>query len=135
MTTAQPRLQTYLAVYALLMLGLAATVGVSFLPHGPWSAPAALAIAFGKSALVVLIFMHVRYSPRLTWIAVFAGLVWLAILLALVVADYASRGWIETRAPAQLALPPDAESFEPPRAGSSLGEEGVPHAETAPPTK
>ena len=130
MSTAQPRLQTYFVIYALLMLGLAATVGVAYLPHGPWSVPAALAIAFAKAALVVLVFMHVRYSPRLTWIAGFAGLVWLAILLAWVMADYLSRDWLRIAPPpTELALPPDAETFNPPRAGSSAENDGVPHAD------
>lgn len=105
MTTHQPKLQTYFTVYALLLAGLAATVAVAYVPLVPWNLPVALTIAFAKASLVVLVFMHVRYSPRLTWIAVFAGLVWLAILLTLVIADYATRDWIPTRAPGQLAQP------------------------------
>jgi cytochrome c oxidase subunit IV len=127
-TTAQPALKTYFLVYAALMIGLAATVGVAYMPHGPWSLPAALAIAFTKAALVVMFFMHVLYSPRLTWIAVFAGLVWLAILMAITSADYMSRDWIPTAEPKTgLALPPDAESFEPPRSVSSRGADDTPH--------
>ena len=130
MTPAQPKLSTYLLVYALLMVGLAATVGAAYIPLGRFNLLVALVIAFGKASLVVLIFMHVYYSPRLTWVAVFAGLVWLAILLALVGADYASRDWLPvTPIPTELAEPPDGESYEPPRAGSSLGTEGVPHAQ------
>ena len=118
MSTAQLKLRTYLVVYLLLMVGLAATVGAAYVPLGRWNLPVALAIAFAKATLVVLIFMHVRYSPRLTWIAVFAGLIWLAILLSLTLGDYATRRWIPTRTPAQLAFPPDAESFDPPREAS-----------------
>ena len=130
MTTAQPKLSTYLIVYALLMVGLAATVGAAYAPLGRFNLVVALAIAFAKSSLVVLIFMHVYYSPRLTWVAVFAGLVWLAILLALVGVDYASRDWLPvTPIPTELAESPDGESDEPPHAGSSLGAEGVPRAE------
>jgi len=129
MSTAQPTLRAYFTVYALLMLGLAATVGVAYLPHGPWSLPGALAIAFGKAALVVLVFMHVRYAPHLTWIAVFAGLVWLAILLALVAADYVTRDWLPVRPVSTELAMPDTERFEPPRSAPSLGTEDVPHAE------
>ena len=130
MSAAQPRLQTYLVVYALLMAGLAATVGAAYVHLGFWNLPAALAIAFAKATLVVLYFMHVMYSPRLTWIAVFAGLVWLAIFMSLTVADYVSRGWLPTKpVPTELALPPDMESFQPPRAGSALGTQDVPHAD------
>jgi len=100
MDNAQPPLRSYVVVYLLLMVGLAATVGVAYVPLGRWNLPVALAIAFAKATLVVLVFMHVRYSPRLTWIAVFAGLVWLAIMLALMMADYATR--IPTTTPALM---------------------------------
>jgi cytochrome c oxidase subunit 4 len=123
-------LHTYFVVYALLMAGLAATVGVAYVHLGFWNLPAALAIAFAKATLVVLYFMHVMYSPRLTWIALFAGLVWLAIFLALTVSDYVSRDWLPAKPiQTELALPPDAESFQPPRAGSALGVQDVPHAD------
>jgi cytochrome c oxidase subunit 4 len=121
-TTTQPSLAVYIKVYLLLMLGLAATVAVAYVPLGSMNLPVALAIAFAKATLVVLFFMHVLYSPRLTWIAVFAGLVWLAILLVLVGADYASRDWIPV-APAQtgLAQPADDDSFQPPRSAAATG--------------
>ena len=107
MSAAQPRLQTYFVVYALLMAGLAATVGVAYVHLGFWNLPAALTIAFAKATLVVLYFMHVINSPRLNWIALFAGLVWLAIFLALTVSDYVSRDWLPVKpAPTELAAPP-----------------------------
>ena len=128
-TTAQPTLKTYFLVYAALMIGLALTVGIAYLPHGVWSLPGALAIAFAKAALVVMYFMHVLYSPRLTWIAVIASLVWLAILMAITSADYLSRDWIPTAEPKTgLAFPANMERFDPPRAASEMGTEGVPHA-------
>jgi caa(3)-type oxidase subunit IV len=105
MTTAQPTLRTYFIIYAFLMLGLAVTVAAAYVPLGRMNLAVAMAIAFAKAALVVLFFMHVLYSPRLTWIAVFAGLVWLAILLALVGADYATRGWIPVEPPAASTGP------------------------------
>lgn len=55
----------------------------------------ALAIATTKATLVVLYFMHVRYSSRLIWVIVTAALFWMAILFALTFADYWSRGWIQ----------------------------------------
>jgi caa(3)-type oxidase subunit IV len=125
---AQPTLRTYLVVYALLMAGLVATVGAAYLPLGGANVLVALAIAFAKATLVVLYFMHVLYSPKLTWIGIFAGLVWLAILLSLVAADYISRDWLPGTPPrAELALPPDDDSFNPPREASAPTEEGVPH--------
>lgn len=98
-------LGAYFIVYALLMLGLVVTVAVAFVPLGDWNLIVALTIAFTKATLVVLIFMHVLNSPRLTWIAVFAGLIWLAIMLSLMMADYMTRSWLPTRAPADMALP------------------------------
>jgi cytochrome c oxidase subunit 4 len=58
---------------------------------GRWNIVAALSIAFFKAALVALFFMHVRYSPRRTQLVVVAGLLWLAILLFLTMADYLTR--------------------------------------------
>jgi caa(3)-type oxidase subunit IV len=100
MTTEQPTLRTYFVIYGLLMLGLVLTIGASYVPLGRLNLAVAMAIAFAKAALVVMYFMHVLYSPKLTWLAVFAGLVWLAILLALVGADYATRSWIPVEPPA-----------------------------------
>ena len=98
-------LGTYFLIYALLMVGLIATVAVAYVPLGSWNLVVALLIAFTKATLVVLIFMHVLNSPRLTWIAVFAGLIWLSIMLSLMMADYMTRSWLPTRAPADMALP------------------------------
>ncbi len=60
---------------------------------GPLNTIAALAIAVFKAILVVLFFMHVRYSSRLTWAVVCGGVFWLGILLALTFGDYLTRGW------------------------------------------
>src|ERR1041384_3752558 len=51
----------------------------------------ALAIAVTKATLVILYFMHVRYSPRLTWVVVTAGFFWLAIMIVLTLIDYETR--------------------------------------------
>lgn len=129
MTTEQPTLRTYFIIYAALMIGLFATVAIAYLPHGPWSLPGALAIAFAKATLVVLVFMHVYYSPRLTWVAVFSGLVWLAILFSLTLNDYISRSWVPTQPGwTELASPPDAVSVAPKRSASEEVPAGVPHA-------
>jgi cytochrome c oxidase subunit IV len=95
-------LRTYFTVYALLIAGLAATVGVAYMHVGGATIAIALMIAFAKAALVVIYFMHVRDSPPLNWIAIAAGLVWLSILLSFVLVDYGSRSWIPIRAPAGI---------------------------------
>ena len=51
----------------------------------------ALAIAVTKATLVILYFMHVRYSPRLTWVVIASGLLWLFIMIGLTLCDYLSR--------------------------------------------
>ena len=53
----------------------------------------ALTIAVTKATLVVLYFMHVRYSPRLTWVVIASGFLWLAIMISLTLSDYMTRGW------------------------------------------
>ena len=53
----------------------------------------ALTIAVAKATLVVLFFMHVRYSSRLTWVVIASGFLWLAIMISLTLSDYLTRGW------------------------------------------
>ena len=55
----------------------------------------ALAIAVLKAVLVILYFMHVRYSPRLTWVVIAGGFLWLFIMIALTMSDYLTRDWSE----------------------------------------
>jgi cytochrome c oxidase subunit 4 len=99
-TPHSPSLATYTAVYVALLILLAATIWVAHLPLGIFNVPAALTIAFAKTALVVLFFMHVRYSERLVWIVAAGALVWLAILLS-TYHDYYTRGWTPNRIAAE----------------------------------
>jgi cytochrome c oxidase subunit 4 len=85
---------TYYAIFLLLMAGTAMTVAIAFVDLGPLNAVAALAIASAKATLVVLYFMHVRYSTRLTWVVIAGSLFWLGILLVLTLSDYLTRGWL-----------------------------------------
>ena len=89
----EPPKKTYLYNYVALMFLLALTAGLSFVDLGAANTIAALLIAFTKMVLIILFFMHVRYSARLVWIASVAGFFWLAILLILAMSDYLSRGW------------------------------------------
>ncbi|HLN93555.1 MAG TPA: cytochrome C oxidase subunit IV family protein [Thermoanaerobaculia bacterium] len=86
----------YFAVFAALIVLTATTTAVSFADLGPWNTVVALGIAFLKATLVVLFFMHVKYSPRLTQITIAGGLFWLVILLALTLSDFMTRGWLPT---------------------------------------
>src|SRR5206468_11085628 len=81
----------YYTIFAALMLCTYLTVQISFFDLGRWNAVAALVIAVFKATLVVLFFMHLRYSAPLTWLVVIAAVFWLAILLALTSGDYLTR--------------------------------------------
>ena len=69
-------------------------VGLSFVELGEWHTVIGLIIASAKTLLVVLFFMHVWYSTRLTWVVVLSGLFFLAIMLGLTLTDYMSRKWM-----------------------------------------
>lgn len=88
--------KVYFAVFTALIVLTGTTTAVSFVDLGPWNTVVALGIAFLKATLVVLFFMHVKYSPRLTQITIAGGLFWLAILLALTFSDFMTRGWLPT---------------------------------------
>jgi cytochrome c oxidase subunit 4 len=84
---------TYYTIFAALMVGTAITVAVAFVDLGALNTVVALTIACTKAALVVLFFMHVKYSTRLTWAVVVGSVFWLGIMLALTLSDYLTRGW------------------------------------------
>ena len=83
----------YFAIFLALIVLTGVTVAVAYNDLGPMNAVVAITIACIKAALVVLHFMHVRYTGRLIWVFIGVALVWFAILIALTMADYASRGW------------------------------------------
>ena len=89
----QAPLAMYFAVFAALMIFTVLTVAASRVDLGAWNTTVALAIAVVKAALVILWFMHVIYSPRLTWIVVVSSFLWLAVLFVLTFSDYLTRGW------------------------------------------
>ena len=86
--------KVYLTVFVVLLVMTATTTAVSGIDLGPWNTVVALGIAVFKASLVVLFFMHAKYSPRLTRVVIAGGLFWLAILLALTFSDFISRGWL-----------------------------------------
>jgi cytochrome c oxidase subunit IV len=89
----QPRV--YIVIFLALMFGTGLTVAAAFYDFpGPLNAIVALTIAAAKATLVVLFFMHVRYSGRLIWLVISAALFWLAILFAITFSDYWTRMWL-----------------------------------------
>ena len=85
-------IRVYLTIFAILMVLTTITVSVSYLDLGPFNTLVAIVIAVTKMMLVILYFMHVRYSSRLTWAVVAGGFFWLALLLLLTLGDYLTRG-------------------------------------------
>lgn len=90
--------KVYLGVFLALMVFTAITVAIaSFdLEHiwGPLNIIIAMTVAVIKASLVILFFMHVKYSSKLTQVIVIAGVFWLVILLAFTISDYLTRsGW------------------------------------------
>jgi cytochrome c oxidase subunit IV len=92
MTQHTVSLKTNLVVFGALMILLLATVAAAELSLGPWNTVVALAIAVTKAILIMLYFMHLKFSDRLTRVFAGAGFLWLAILIALSMCDYLTRG-------------------------------------------
>ena len=86
--------RVYYAIFVALVVLTVVTWSIAKLDLGKMNAVVALTIAVIKATLVVLYFMHVRYSSRLTWVFVSAGFFWLAIMIALTLSDYMTRGWL-----------------------------------------
>lgn len=88
----------YVTIFGALMVLTAATVAVAYVDLGSMNIAVALAVAVVKASLVVLFFMHVKYSSRLVQLVVLASIVWLIILFGITLTDYVTRGW--------MAVPP-----------------------------
>jgi len=84
----------YYGVFGALMVGTALTVLVAFFDLGALNNVLMLGIAITKALLVVLFFMHVRWSTRLTWVVAASGFFWLLILFGLTMQDYLTRGLV-----------------------------------------
>jgi cytochrome c oxidase subunit 4 len=97
-----PTVAVYLSVFVVLLVLLVATVLAAEMEFsfggkghsagiGTLNFVVAAAIASVKAVLIILFFMHVRYSTPLTWLVAGAGFFWLAILFGLTLADYFTR--------------------------------------------
>ena len=84
----------YLLIFGALIVGTILTVVVAKFDLGPLNNIVMLAVASAKALLVVLYFMHVRWSTRLTWVVAASGFVWLLILFGLTMSDYMTRSWV-----------------------------------------
>ena len=70
------------------------TVAAAFVDLGALNNVVMLAIAVAKATLVVMFFMHVRYSTRLIPVVVFGGVFFLLVMFGITMSDYMSRGWM-----------------------------------------
>ena len=88
---AHPTHRIYYLVFGALCVGTILTFVVAKIDLGVLNPVIALAIACTKATLVILFFMHVRYSSKLTIITVCAGFFWLMLLITLSLSDYLTR--------------------------------------------
>jgi cytochrome c oxidase subunit IV len=86
--------KTYALIFGILLLLTGLTTAIGYVDLGRLNVVVALAIAAIKGVLVVLFFMHLAYSRRLTQLTIVAALAWLALLISLTLADVLTRGWI-----------------------------------------
>ncbi len=91
-------MRVYFVIFFSLLILTAVTVWVAFFDLGAVNDAVALGIASTKAMLVILYFMHVRYSSKLTWIFAATGFLFLIILLAFTLSDVLTRDWIPVSA-------------------------------------
>jgi cytochrome c oxidase subunit IV len=90
---AHPTVKLYLVIISTLVVLTFVTYYAAKIDLGVWNPAVALAIACTKAVLVILFFMHVYYSSKLTKVTVAAGFFWLLIMITLSLSDYISRSW------------------------------------------
>jgi cytochrome c oxidase subunit 4 len=95
--------KVYAVILLALLVGTVLTVQAAKVNLGPWNIVLALAIAVTKMTLVVLFFMHGKYSVRRIQLVIAAGFFWLAIMLTLTLADYTTRHAEPSRSQLQSA--------------------------------
>jgi cytochrome c oxidase subunit IV len=85
--------KVYVSIFVALMVFTALTVGAAFINMGVLNPVIALTIAVIKAVLVILFFMHVRYSSKMVMVLVISGFFWMGIMFVLTMSDYISRYW------------------------------------------
>ena len=93
----------YVGIFGALLGLTLLTTWTANLPLGNWHVPVAMGIAVTKTTLVVLFFMHLIHSPKLTWMVAASGVVTWIIMIAFTLSDYATRPWLP-----QNRVDPDA---------------------------
>ena len=85
--------RVYYTIFLALISLTSLTVWAAFQDFGPMNNVVAMGIAITKATLVVLYFMHVRYSGKVIWLFVIGGIIFLLILFSFLMSDYLTRGW------------------------------------------
>jgi cytochrome c oxidase subunit IV len=93
-THSHPTPGLYLLILSALVVGTCLTWGIAFIDLGIWNPVVALTIAVIKAVLVILFFMHVFYSSKLTKLTVAAGFFWLLIMITMSMSDYLTRTFL-----------------------------------------
>ena len=91
---AHPSVGLYFVIFIALVIGTCLTWAIAFVNLGPWNPVVALTIACVKALLVILFFMHIRYSSKLTKITISAGFFWLMIMITMSLTDYLTRTFL-----------------------------------------
>jgi cytochrome c oxidase subunit 4 len=84
-------LTTYTIVFALLMVLLTVTYVAYLFDLGKLNLAIALAIAIVKASMVLMVFMHVRLSPKIVWVFAIVAFFFLALMVAGFENDYIGR--------------------------------------------
>ena len=83
----------YVVILLALVVGTCLTWGIAFIDLGIWNPVVALTIAVIKAVLVILFFMHIRYSSKVMMLTVGAGFFTFLVLITMTLSDYISRNW------------------------------------------
>ena len=85
--------KVYFLVFAALLVLTWITVAIARADLEPFNTLLALGVAVTKATLVILFFMHLRWSSTLTRLFLAAGLFWLALMIGFTAVDFMSRAW------------------------------------------
>jgi cytochrome c oxidase subunit IV len=84
----------YIFVFLALIVGTVLTYLAALVDFGFANNIVMLVIALTKASLVILFFMGVRWSTKLTWLVAVSGFFFLLIMFGITMSDYLSRGWM-----------------------------------------
>ena len=81
----------YIKVFLALFVLTIVTYLVALVDLGKMSDVVAVGIALFKASLVVMFFMHLKYSAKILWLVAVSGLVMTIVMFCFTMSDYVSR--------------------------------------------